>query len=251
VIQNLGAVLTVLSDNPDPELRANYNLGFISVMLGRYRGKIQDHLKISLNPDRSHRSLLIFAALYHDIAKPQTRTQDQKGNYHFYNHEHSGSVVIRQRSSELRLSNDEVEFLGRIVRNHLRPVLLANEAENPSHRSIYRFFRDTGATGVDICLLNLADMLGVYGYTMPGDKWTKILETVRLLFEAWWERPEKSVSPPILINGTDLMLELELAPGPQIGQLLEAVREAQVEGIIHDRSEAIEFARKIELRIQG
>jgi hypothetical protein len=52
------------------------------------------------------------------------------------------------------------------------------------------------------------------------------------------------VSPPALITGHDLMSELGLAPGPRVGQLLEAVREAQVVGDVTDRDGALEFARR-------
>jgi hypothetical protein len=74
--------------------------------------------------------------------------------------------------------------------------------------------------------------------------WNKHLDIIRILLEAWWEHPEERVSPPIVLNGDDLIARFNLAPGPRIGQLLEAVREAQVTGQIKSREEAFLFVKK-------
>jgi hypothetical protein len=55
----------------------------------------------------------------------------------------------------------------------------------------------------------------------------------------YWDRQPESVRPPPLVDGHDLMREFGLEPGPQIGELLEAVREAQVAGEVGDRTEAL------------
>jgi hypothetical protein len=47
------------------------------------------------------------------------------------------------------------------------------------------------------------------------------------------------------LNGNDLMAELDLAPGPQIGRLLEAIREAQAAGELHTREAALSLAREL------
>jgi hypothetical protein len=143
----------------------------------------------------------------------------------------------------MHLSNQEIEHLVVIVRNHMRPLLLAQLVDPPSRRAVYRFFRTCGEAGVDICLLSLADTLATYGPTLPQDVWTRQLDIVRILLDAWWEQPERIVSPPALLNGSDIIRELHLQPGPQIGQLLEAVREAQAAGEISSREQALALAR--------
>jgi hypothetical protein len=132
-----------------------------------------------------------------------------------------------------------------IIRNHLRPILLAQNGGFPTRKAIYHFFRDTGPAGVDICLLSLADVLGTYGYTLPQVEWTHQLEVVRSLLEAWWERPEESVSPPPLLTGRDLIESMGLEAGPLIGEILEKVREAQATGEIQSQEEALELARQL------
>ena len=108
--------------------------------------------------------------------------------------------------------------------------MLTKEGGSPSRRAIYRFFRDTGATGVEICLHSLADFMGKFEAQVPQDELEEHLETLRTLLEAYFEHPREQVRPPALVNGEDLMRDLGLKPGPKIGELLEAVREAQAGG---------------------
>jgi putative nucleotidyltransferase with HDIG domain len=216
----------------------------VSLRLGRYREQLDAHLKSSPNPLRSLRGLLFMAALYHDAAKPQTQQVDEEGRLRFFDHPVVGADLVEARAQALRLSNDEIERLKRIVRHHMRPIYLANTGETPSPRAIYRFFRDTGEAGVDICLLSLADVLATYGSSLPVDVWERHLDVVRLLLEAWWEYPSERITPPELLNGHDLIKELGLTPGEKIGELLEFIREAQVAGQVTDRERALALARQ-------
>jgi len=52
------------------------------------------------------------------------------------------------------------------------------------------------------------------------------------------------VTPPKLVNGEDLIREFNLQPGPLIGKILQAIREAQVEGLVTDKPSALTFARE-------
>jgi tRNA nucleotidyltransferase/poly(A) polymerase len=166
------------------------------------------------------------------------------GSTRFLKHEEAGAQIVKARSQDFRLSNAEGERMEMIVRHHLRPLLLSRDSGTPSRRAIYRFFRDTGAAGVDVCLLSLADILATYGSSLPQAVWTRHMDVVRSLLEAWWEQKEDQVSPPTLLSGNDLIKILGLKPGPQIGQLLEEIREAQASGEVSDRASALEFARK-------
>jgi tRNA nucleotidyltransferase/poly(A) polymerase len=242
-VQELGNVLNVLNQEYDPESAANWALGLVSLRLGRFRQQLRAHLDVQLNPDRSLPSLIYLAALFHDISKPQSAQTDTDGRIHFYNHDRKGKEISRKRSRALRLSNPEIERLASIVRYHMRPILLARSEELPSRRAIYRFFRDAGVSGVEVCLLSLADTLATYGPVLPQATWIHLVDVIRILLEAWWEQSEEIVSPPALLNGSDLMEHFKLSPGPQVGQLLEMIREAQAAGELQDRTQALAFAR--------
>lgn len=244
-ISQLNTLLDVLGLVFHPDSAANLQMGLVSLRLGRFREALHVHLGDSLNPDRPPRSLLFLAALYHDIGKPTTREVDQVGRIRFFEHDRIGAEIAAQRAHWLHLSNPQIERLKKIVRYHLRPMLLAQSSDGPSRRAIYRFFRDAGPAGVDVCLLSLADTLGTYGPTLPQEVWGRHLEVVRALLQAWWDKPEESVSPPKLLSGDDLITELGIGPGPLVGKLLEEIREAQATGRVTDRKQALALARKI------
>jgi poly(A) polymerase len=211
--------------------------------LGRYHSALADHFSAALNPNRSLRSLLFLAALYHDIAKPLTRSVEPGGRIRFLRHEDLGAATLVERARGLALSQVEIQRLESIVGQHMRIHLLANTGERPSNRAVYRFFRDAGPAGIDVILLSLADVLATYGDSLPLAVWEAELEIARALCEAWFERPTDSVRPPRLLTGDDLMAALSLPPGPTVGRLLADIQEAQAAGEITTREQAIAFAK--------
>jgi hypothetical protein len=130
------------------------------------------------------------------------------------------------------------------MRFHSFTSRLESEKFEPSRKAIYRFFRDTGQAGVDLVLLGLADLRGIYGDTLPQETWITALEVAYVLLENYWEKPEETITPPRLLDGNELMKELNLEPGRIIGQLLEAIREGQATGQISTRDDALNYARE-------
>ncbi len=244
VMANLQMLLDVLGPTHDPEKAGNLKMGMVVLHLGRYRERLAAHLAEPMTPDRAAKSLLMLAALFHDVGKPATQQADEDGRLRFFNHDEVGARLAARRATRLHLSNGEVERLKLIIRYHLRPLLLVQPEEAPTRRAIYRFFRDCGPAGVDVCILSLADALGTYETSMPQELWARHLGVVRTLLEAWWEKPAESVKPPALLNGHDLMELLGLEPGKEIGRLLEVVREAQATGQIQTRTEALALAKE-------
>jgi hypothetical protein len=92
---------------------------------------------------------------------------------------------------------------------------------------------------------------GTKGNDLTQDTWTAYLDVARILLENYWERPEEVVNPPRLLDGNELMKELDLKPGKVVGHLLESIRENQAAGKITDREQALAFAREEAERIKG
>lgn len=250
VVKQLNNIWMVLRPSYDPDSTSSLFMGVITHRLGRYREQLANHLQESLVPYRSITALNILAALYHDIGKPTTQ-KEEEGQFRFINHEKVGADVVAHRAAELQLSNEERLRLKIIVRHHMRPLWLAQNGELPSRRAIYRFFRDTQAAGVDICLLSLADTLATYGYTLPADTWKHQVDVVRTLIEAWWEHKDQQVFPPPLVNGSELINKFNLQPGPIIGQLLSEIQEAQAIGVVNNQRQAFEHASRVLLEIEN
>ena len=247
-VSHLEAVLTALAPNFNPDTASDILNGLMVLRIGRYRQQIGEIFSAPFTGDRSLHSLLFLAALYHDVAKPQTKKADEEGQLRFWNHDKQGAEIAASRGRALAMSNEEAARLQTVIGNHMRILFHTNrllrEAKPPSRRAVYRFFRDTGPAGVDICLLTLADIRATYEQTLPPETWAAALDVVRLMLENWFEKPAESIAPAPLVNGDDLMCELNLQPGKIIGELLEAIREAQAMGDVSTRDQALELARK-------
>lgn len=248
VLDALDQLLAALRVEQDAEGAGDMFAGLLNMRIGRYREQFAKHFSEPLNVDRPHRSLLFFAALYHDVCKPETKTVDEDGRIRFFDHDVKGAEAVAARARAFHLSNDEVERLRIIVRHHMRfhnfATRLENDKQPPSRKAVYRFFRDSGAAGVDLVLLALADLRGMRGNELSQDTWTAYLDIARILLENYWEKPEEVVAPPRLLDGRDLIKELSLSPGKVIGQLLERIREEQAAGRIETREQALAFARE-------
>ncbi len=248
VLRHLEGLLAVLAPEYN-ESTANADLlnGLLVLRLGRYRKQIGEHLGSTLNTDRTARALLFFAALYHDVNKPQTQTTEESGRIRFFGHDEQGALTAVKRGMVLHFSNDELDRLKLLVRHHMRVHFFSSrKAENntdPTRKAIYRFFRETGETGISLILLALADVRATYDHTLTQEQWVASLDVARTLLEAYYEKAEEIIKPPQILNGDDLIRELKMKPGPEIGKLLEAIRETQAAGQLTSRAEALAFAR--------
>ena len=111
------------------------------------------------------------------------------------------------RANALHLSNDEIQRLRLIVKHHMRIHFTC-------------------------------------GHTITQETWSAALDVGRIFLENYWEKPAEIVSPPRLLDGNEIMAEFDLKPGPRVGEILEAVREAQATGKVHSREAALDFARE-------
>lgn len=242
VVERLGDLSGVLAERHHPDASGDLVLAQASHRLGRFREQIRTLLLSELSAGRTRRQLLHLATLFHDAGKPEVLGNEGSGKPTFHGHEHVGAEKLIARAQQLRLSGKEVDYLERVVRNHMRVEWLEGE-ERITARAIYRFFRDTRDAGVDVVLVSLADCLGKYAGTPPEDVWNLRVEASRRLLTAFFEERNQLIDPEALISGSELFSELGLQPGPEIGRLLELIREAQAAGEVDSREEAIVLAR--------
>jgi poly(A) polymerase len=182
------------------------------------------------------------AALLHDVGKPLTYALDEQGDVHFYGHPQVGAPVASEIMRRLSASTQDRRLAQMVTAHHMRPGQLGQDgAVTP--RAIRRYFVDLGPTGVLVALFSLADHLATLGPQPRGQSWTRHLSVVRLLLTTYI-RERAKILPPRLVRADELMSRLKLQPGPLLGQLLEVIAEAQTEGAIHSREEAIMLARE-------
>jgi len=204
---------------------------------------IEAYLSQKVSQGSTHKSLLKIGALFHDIAKPKTKTLDESGRARFLGHAKEGAEITKSIMERLRFSHREVNLVEKLVYYHLRPAQMSNEGM-PSQKAIYRYFRDTANAALDILLLALSDYLAVSGPLINIEGWKDNCQLTKYIIEEHIKQ-ENRVAPLKLIDGNDIITQFGLAPGPSIGSLLAAVHEAQASGEINTREEALSLVQDI------
>ncbi len=194
------------------------------------------------NVERS--SLIKLAALLHDIAKPKTKNLESDGRTHFFGHASQGAVMAKEIMGRLRFSAQQSKAVQRMVEHHLRPWQMGPESVEPTRRAIYRYFRDTSDTAIDILWLALSDYLATQGPRLDPAEWEKHVRMISYILCQGLQGEQNIISPPKLIDGDDLIHLFGLKPGRQVGEVLQAVREAQAAGEIATRDEALALAQR-------
>ena len=203
---------------------------------------LAEHFDLEVSHGSTRRLLLKLAALLHDIAKPQTKAIDAGGRMRFLGHAQEGATIASAILERLRFSVKEARLVETMVRHHLRPVQMSRE-ELPSRRAIYRYFRDTGEAGIDTLFLSLADHLATRGPRLNIAHWQEHTQIVEYVLAQHFQE-ESLVVPPKLVDGHDLIHIFGINPGPNMGKLLEAVREAQASGELTTKDEALSYIRE-------
>ena len=191
----------------------------------------------------TRRTVLKLAALFHDIAKPQTKTVEADGRTRFFGHSEQGAIVAEDRLRQLRLSSRGVSMVSRMVEHHLRPTGMSSDGEWPTDRAVYRYYRDVGDVALDTLYLCLADYLGAKGPELSHPEWLNHARMISHVLHTGTQKPVSATSPR-LVNGHDLMSCFRLPPGPQIGSLLSLIEEAHAAGEIETREQALDLAAK-------
>ena len=192
---------------------------------------------------RSRKGLIKLAGLLHDVGKPARRTVETDGEIWFIGHEETGAQMVEAITTRLRLSNREATMVYQLVRHHLRPGFLSREPQL-TRRAIYRFFKELEENGPGCLLTWWADRMATRGPKSRLDQLDQQRGRLEELLHAYFFKADEVVKPPRLMSGNDLMRAFRLHPGPLIGELLEAIEEAQAEGRIRTADEALALARE-------
>ncbi len=208
--------------------------------------QLSRHFDLEVNHGSTRGMLIRLAALLHDIAKPQTKSIEASGRMRFLGHAGEGAAMVVDILERLRFSTRETKLVELMVKHHLRPGQLSRDGL-PTHRVIYRYFRDTGDTGIDTIFLNLADFLAARGPTLDVAQWQEHARVVAYVLAQRFQEKNRVILPK-LVGGHDLINILGMSPGPGMGEALEAVREAQAVGEVTTREAALAYIREYLLR---
>jgi len=174
------------------------------------------HNLLSLKHTPATDPIVKFATLLHDVGKPKVRGEDKDGLVTFYNHEISGARIAYDICKRLHFSKKETSRIVNLIRWHMFSV-----NENLSDAGVRRFIRKVGVENVaDMMDLRIGDRLG--GGTQTAESWRLKKFKERVAGEL---APKPFSINDLAIDGNDVMSELSLKPGPEIGKILQKLFE--------------------------
>jgi poly(A) polymerase len=206
--------------------------------------EIEDFLAEPLADELTRREALRFGALFHDLGKPETRSEGS-GYVTFIGHDEIGARIIAEVCGRQRVSRKLSTYLQGLALHHLRLGFLIHQRPL-SRRTVYDYLVATEPVAADVTLLSVADRLAARGegpLASPEMVEAHLDLAREMLRDALaWHR-DGPPRPPL--SGDDLARELDLEPGPELGRVLEELRAETFTGEISDRAGALARARRL------
>ena len=229
----------ILSDNPSEGIEMLHETGLLNFVIPELENgfdiaqnrhhiyTVYTHCVLALKYCPSKKLEVRLASLLHDIAKPQTKRGE--GEFAtFYNHDHVGARVAKKILQRLKFSNEIIEKVFLLVDNHM----FYYTPEEVGDASVRRLIKKVGLENMkDLMDVRIADRLGS---GTPKAKPYKLRHLEYMIDKLSTD----AVSVKMLkINGSDLMKDLAMTPGPKIGAILDVLLSEVIEDATKNEKE--------------
>ena len=187
---------------------------------------VHTRLMLSLLPETVSVPL-VFAVLFHDVAKPVTARVDETGRIRFNEHDRIGAEMTEAIMRRLRFSGAEIEATVEMVRQHM----VFKDTPKMRIAKLKRFMaRPTFDEELEL-------------HRVDCQSSHRMLDNYEFLLRKREEFANEPIIPPPLVRGDDL-IAFGLKPGPKFGEILEAVETRQLEGSLRTREQALDWVKR-------
>jgi len=179
------------------------------------------------------------AALFHDIGKSQTKSIID-GDIHFYEHEDISAEIAKDIMTRLRYPNDIINSVYVAIKNHMRLKSSGNQGEIISDKALRKLKDELGQhLEMTLDLMDSDNKAHSPQFNLPNQI-SNIRNRIRNL-----KTPEKIILP---VDGNDIMKIFNLKPGPQIGQILDYVKDLYFENPNITKDQIIKILKRKQVK---
>lgn len=214
------------------------------------RAPLISYLKTPVAGAVSRSDLVRWAVLYVEVGRAHDGAQPVRVSETPVNLERA-SQIAGDRLAGLRFSRAATDFVAALVRHAnaferarsslAGPGALADTVKE--RRAIYRFYRITGDVGPGAVIMVLARAIAVQIGSAGSQRWRDDLVVAQTLLWAYFKRYDEIIDPAPLLTGRDVM-RLGVPRGPEVGRVLESLREKQAAGELRSTEMARDWVRR-------
>ena len=186
---------------------------------------------------------LKFAGFLHDIGKFSTWTIEENGRHRFIKHDDVGSKIAKEFLSKNKYSKKQINYLTEMIKFHIYPsgVMCAPEIND---KIMMRFVRKMEDNAIDIITLAKADRLSARGEAITEEIVENNINLLTKLQQFYLDKKD-SLKLEKLLSGEEIMEILSIPAGKKLGEIIRNLTEAQINGDVLSKAEAINFVKKL------
>ena len=216
--------------------------GRLEEVFGELGTPLRTVLDEPLADELTRMQALRLGALFHDVAKPDTRGMRADGKVTFIGHDSVGEDMVTRIFRRLRTSERLRAFVGGLARHHLVLGFLVRDQPLPPS-AVYAYLKRCAPVEVEVTVLSCADRLATRGDNQERAIDAHLALARDLMGPALAWRADGPPRPPV--RGDELAAELAIQPGPELGELLGRLEQAAYTGEAATREEALALARRL------